>query len=105
MIATDVLPVSYKLDGLNTTETGQPLLADNVFMPFRNKVQHLKMIKFLNKYSVKNLIVFGLDQYTLEFLQSLRKEFPDIHVKVVDVERENKIFEIYGEELGKNILA
>jgi|GEM_PF-5554401 len=43
------------------------------------------------------MIVFGLDQYTLEFLQSVRNNFPDVHVKVIDVERENKLFEIYGE--------
>jgi hypothetical protein len=92
VIATDVSPNSYKLEGLNCTESGAPLLSDNVFMPFRNKVQHLKMMKFLNKHQVKNLIVFGLDQFTLEFLQSLKTEFPDINVKVVDVERENRIF-------------
>jgi len=55
------------------------------------------MLKFLNKHTVKNMIVFGLDQYTLEFLQSVRNNFPDVHVKVIDVERENKLFEIYGE--------
>lgn len=65
MIATDVLPSPYKLEGLNVNEAGQPLLADNVFMPFRNKTQHLKMLKFFNKHNVKNVIVFGLDQYTL----------------------------------------
>lgn len=92
-----MLPSPYKLDQINSNENGQALLADNVFMPFRNKVQHLKMLKFLNKHNVKNMIVFGLDQYTLEFLHSLRLQFPDIHVKVIDVERENKIFETYGE--------
>jgi len=47
-------------------------MADNVFMPFRNKIQHLKMVKFLNKHNVKSMIVFGLDQYTLEFLQAVK---------------------------------
>ncbi len=65
VIATDVLPTPYKLEGLNNTATGQPLLADNVFIPFRNKIQHMKMVKFLNKHNVKNMIVFGVDQYTL----------------------------------------
>jgi len=37
----------------------------NVFMPFRNKQQHLKLLKFLNTHSIKSLLVFGLDQYTL----------------------------------------
>ena len=72
VIATDVIPSPYKLEGLNCNENGQPLLADNVFMPFRNKGQHLKMLKFFNKHNVQNVIVFGLDQYTLEFLQSLK---------------------------------
>ena len=60
-------------------------MADNVFMPFRNKTQHLKMMKFFNKHNVKNVIVFGLDQYTLEFLQAFRLQFPDVKVKVIDV--------------------
>lgn len=97
MIASDVVPSPYKLDGINTNEAGQGLLADNVFMPFRNKSQHLKMMKFLNTHNVKNLIVFGLDQYTLEFLQAFRLQFPETKVQVIDVERENKVFEIYGE--------
>jgi len=63
------------------------------------------MLKFLNKHTVKNMIVFGLDQYTLEFLQSFRNSFPDVHIKVIDVERENRLFEIYGEELAKKILS
>jgi hypothetical protein len=72
VIATDVLPSPYKLDGININEHGQALMADNVFAPFRNKAQHLKMLKFLNRHNVKNLLVFGLDQYTLEFLQAFR---------------------------------
>jgi hypothetical protein len=72
-------------------------MADNVFVPFRNKAQHMKMLKFLNTHNVKNMIVFGLDQYTLEFLQAFRLQFPDVKVKVIDVERENKVFEMYGE--------
>ncbi len=61
------------------------------------------MLKFLNSKDVKSMIVLGLDHYTLEFLGSLKKQFPDIKVTVVDLQSP-RLYEEWGENLTKSIV-
>lgn len=47
------------------------------------------------------MLVMGMNVESLEFIEALNKEFPNINVKVVDVNKENSMTETYGPDIGQ----
>lgn len=79
-------------------------LAENVFSPIRSKEQHIKFNTFMNKHTIKSLLVMGYNVESLEFIYALKKEFPDVKVTVLDTEKDSQVSEHLGPEVEKAVL-
>ena len=76
----------------------------DVFAPYYNKREHLRLMKYLNMYDVKKMIVMGLNIESLQFIQAINKEFPNVGIKVMDFNRDNTVVEMLGPDIGDEIL-
>lgn len=61
-------------------------------------------MKYLNMYDVKKMIVMGLNIESLQFIQAINKEFPNVGIKVMDFNRDNTVVEMLGSDIGDEIL-
>lgn len=79
-------------------------LPPNVFAPFLDKKEHLKMHQFLYENKVNTLLVMGMNVESLEFCEAFIKEFPTVKVKVVDFNKQNSLTEMLGPDIGDLIV-
>jgi hypothetical protein len=106
LIATGVVQKIPTLESItvNSEKDMKIKLAENVFCPLRSKEQHQKLLTFLNKNSIKHLLVLGYNMESLEFIEALNKEFPDIKTTVIDNEKDSTICEYLGPDIEKAIV-
>lgn len=76
----------------------------NVFAPHCNKNEHKRMLKYLNMYPVRNMFVLGLNVESLEFIAEMYREFPEVKIKVMDFNKDNSVNEMFGPEIGAEIV-
>lgn len=50
------------------------------------------------------MIVLGLNIESLEFVEAMRKEFPKVNVKVMDINNDSTLTQTYGPDITKEIL-
>lgn len=106
LIATGLVHKFPAIEGLTIDEERDLRinLAENVFSPIRSKEQHIKFNTFMNKHTIKNLLVMGYNVESLEFIYALRKEFPDVKITVLDTQRDSQVSEHVGPEVEKAII-
>lgn len=68
-----------------------------------NRQDHEYMLREL-KSGVKKMVVFGANMESLEIVSTIRREFPKIHITVVDDNRETSIEHQYGKEVTKSLI-
>lgn len=106
LIATGLVHKLPTIEGITTDEERDfsIRLPENVFCPIRSKEQHIKFNTFMNKHTIKNLLVLGYNVESLEFIYALKREFPDVKLTVLDTERDSQISEHLGPEIEKAIV-
>lgn len=67
-----------------------------------NRYDHLKLRSALK--SIKKLTVVGLNMESLQFMTTIRREYPKIHITCVDDNRENILIEKYGKEVSNSLI-
>lgn len=61
------------------------------------------MLKFMNKNELKNMIVMGLNNESLQFVEAVKTQFPKINIKIVDFNKQNSLTEMYGPDISQAI--
>lgn len=56
------------------------------------------------KNGVKKIAVMGLNMESLETVSTIRREFPKIHITVIDDSRENMIEQQYGKDVAQSLI-
>lgn len=67
-----------------------------------NRVDHVNLRYRLK--NVKKLTVMGLNMESLELVSTLRREYPKVHITVIDDNSESVIHTRYGEKVAKNLI-
>lgn len=57
-----IIDNSAKIPNLHFLKSSPAIKPSNVFLPYRNKYEYQKLMKFLNLNPVKNLLVVGLNK-------------------------------------------
>lgn len=70
---------------------------------FNNKQDHENVLREL-KRGVKKVTVVGANMDSLEFVSTLRREFPKVHISVVDENRESVVHQQYGKSVADSIV-
>lgn len=74
-------------------------LPENVFCPLRSREQHIMLNKFLNLNKIDSLLIMGYNMESLEFIQAVKEEFPDIKMTVIDTQKDSAVTELVGPEV------
>ncbi len=67
-----------------------------------NRVDHINLRYKLK--NIKKLTVMGLNMESLELVTTLRREFPKLHITVIDDNSESLIQLKYGEKVARNLI-
>ena len=68
-----------------------------------NRQDHQEIYRELKK-GIKRVAVLGLNMQSLEFVSTLRREFPKVHITVIDDNREHFIQQQYGKSVSDSII-
>ena len=103
LVATGVVQKvpAFESITVNSDKDNKIRLAENVFCPLRSKEQHQKLVSFLNRNPVRHLLVLGYNMESLEFVDALHREFPEVKVTVIDNEKDSAVAEIFGPDVEK----
>ncbi len=69
----------------------------------KNRQDHETILREL-KHGAKKVTVLGANMESLEFVSTLRREFPKVTITVVDDNRESVIQQQYGKQVADSIL-
>jgi Pyridine nucleotide-disulphide oxidoreductase len=67
-----------------------------------NRVDHVNLRYRLK--NIKKLTVMGLNMESLELVTTIRREYPKVHVTVIDDNSESMIHIKYGEKVARNLI-
>jgi len=63
----------------------------------------MMLTKFLNLNKIGSLLVMGYNMESLEFIQAVKEEFPDIKLTLIDTQKDSTVTELVGPEVEKKI--
>ena len=69
----------------------------------KNLDDHQAILREL-KRGIKKVSIVGLNMESLEFVSTLRREFPKVHISVIDDNRETVIQQQYGKKVADSII-
>lgn len=76
--------------------------AKNIAM-LRNRQDHENIHREL-KRGIKKVTVLGVNMESLEFVSTLRREFPKVHITVIDDNREHIVQHQYGKQVADSLI-
>ena len=78
------------------------LEAQNISM-MHNRQDHEKLVREL-KRGIKKVTVLGANLESLELVSTIRREYPKVHITVIDENRENYLETQLGKEVAKSLI-
>jgi hypothetical protein len=76
--------------------------ADNIVL-LHSKVDHEYMARELRR-GVKRVAVLGANLESLELISTLRREYPKIHITVIDENRESALETQLGKDVANSLI-
>lgn len=70
---------------------------------FNTKQDHENILREL-KRGVKKVTIVGANMDSLEFVSSMRREFPKVHISVLDENRESVVHQQYGKSVADSLV-
>lgn len=95
MIATGARKIARKIPG--------DFNNDNISY-LETRKQHKELREGLEEKKIKKLAILGLNMESLELAATIRREFPKVHITVLDENRENMLMTKYGADVANAIV-